>query len=69
MSWKESLALARDRAAETLAEILASPKPSYSVHGQNYSWTEYAAMLNTQIAECNKLLAQSEPFEGVTNGR
>ena len=69
MPWQQSVTLARDRAAETLAEILASPKPSYNVHGQNYSWTEYAAMLNTQIAESNKLLSQEEPFEKVSTGR
>jgi hypothetical protein len=68
MPWQHNIALARDRAAETLAEILASPKPTYSIHGQSYTWTDYATMLREQIAECNKLLAQAEPFEEVSNG-
>ena len=61
-----SLAMARDNAAARLAEILASPKPSYSVHGHTVSWNEYQEMLLRQIAACNQLIAQGNPVEFIT---
>ena len=61
-----SLIQARDNAAARLAEILASPKPSYTVHGHSVSWTEYQKMLAEQLAQCNQLITQGTPFEFVT---
>ena len=61
-----SLIQARDNAAARLAEILASPKPSYTVHGHSVSWTEYQEMLGEQIKAIDQLIAQGIPFEFVT---
>jgi len=35
----------------TLAASLANPKPSYSVDGRSFSWTEYRARLVQQQGE------------------
>jgi hypothetical protein len=61
-----SLTVARDNCAARLAEITVAPKPTYTVHGHSYSWTEYQAMLVTQIDNLNKLIAQSEIAEVVS---
>lgn len=36
-----TIQLILDRATDNLAAILASPKPSYAIDGQNISWSEY----------------------------
>ena len=61
-----SLMQARANAAARLAETLASPKPSYTVHGHSVSWTEYQKMLFDQIEKINQQIAQGTPFEFVT---
>ena len=60
---------ARSNAIATLDEILASPKPSYSVHGHTFSWTEYQRFLGDQIENLSKRIAQEFPFELVTSVR
>jgi hypothetical protein len=61
-----SLETARANAAARLAEVLSSPKPSYSVHGHTFSWNEYQKMLMDQIAACNTAIAQGTPVEFIT---
>ena len=67
-NYLDSLKAARDDAAARLAEALAAPKPSYSIHGQSVSWTEYQKMLAEQIAILSDLIARGEPFEIVSVG-
>jgi hypothetical protein len=68
MAYTDDLATARDNSAAILAQITVSPKPTYAVHGHNYSWTEYQEFLTRHIEACNRLLAQGEPFEIVGTG-
>jgi hypothetical protein len=68
MAWTDDLVTARDNAAKMLAEITASPKPSYAVHGHNFSWMEYQSFLVKTVENINRMLAQGQPFEIVSRG-
>jgi hypothetical protein len=46
-----------------LAELRANPKPTYSLGGQEVSWTEYAESLQRTIDWCDQKLHDIEPFE------
>jgi len=66
------LTTARDRAATRLKEVLANPKPSYSVNGQTIQWSAYCNMLTETIDRCNRLIAAGDndgaPFEIISQG-
>jgi hypothetical protein len=64
----DSLYAARANYAAILADISLNPKPRYKVHGHEYDWSEYQAMLGKQIEECNRLIAQAAPFEIISRG-
>jgi hypothetical protein len=51
-----------------LAELRASPKPSYSIDGQQVSWETYLASLERTIDWCDEKLRGEEPFEFSTQG-
>ena len=55
----ENLQTARDNMAARLAEITASPKPSYSIDGQAFSWTEYMKFLLDGIRALDEQIAAS----------
>jgi hypothetical protein len=46
-----------------IAEITAAPKPSYSIDGQDVSWSEYLEQLARVVDWCERKLAGAEPFE------
>jgi hypothetical protein len=46
-----------------IADITASPKPSYSLDGQSISWNDYLAQLQRTVEWCDAQLAGEEPFE------
>jgi hypothetical protein len=46
----ENLQTAYDNYATILADISESPKPTYSLDGQSFSWTEYQRFLLEQMA-------------------
>ena len=46
-----------------IAEITASPKPSYSLDGQTISWNDYLAQLQRTVDWCDRQLVGEEPFE------
>jgi hypothetical protein len=63
----DSLTAAKANIAATLAGITANPKPTYSIDGQQVSWTEYHTMLVAQMKLLNDLLqVEGGPFEYVT---
>jgi len=77
----DGIQAARDKATSTLnnalarlEEILASPKPSYTIEGQSVSWTEYQKMLvdiisgSTDTINKLKQLQSQEPYEFVSRG-
>jgi hypothetical protein len=51
-----------------IQELTVNPKPSYSLDGQEISWTEYLAQLKRTLDWCDHQLAGEEPFEIHTTG-
>ena len=51
-----------------IADLTAHPKPTYSVDGQNVSWSEYLAALEATVDWCERKLAGEEPFEVHSQG-
>ena len=50
----EQIALIRTQTLTQLEQLRASPKPSYSIDGQNVSWTDYAKSLQQTIDWCDR---------------
>jgi hypothetical protein len=59
----EQLRAIRAQTLARIAEITASPKPSYSLDGQSVSWGDYLAKLRSTVDWCERKLAGEEPFE------
>jgi hypothetical protein len=68
MSYIDDLTTARNNFASKLAEVSASPKPTYNIDGQSVSWTEYYRFLSEQVERLNKQINDGEPFEEVSMG-
>ena len=64
----DQISLIRSQSLLQLAELRASPKPSYSIDGQSISWTDYAASLQQTIDWCDQKLVDCEPFEFRSEG-
>ena len=56
----------KTQALARIAEITASPKPSYSIDGQSVSWSDYLSQLRETVAWCDERLAGDDPFEQAT---
>ncbi len=41
------------------AQVVAKPKPNYSIDGESWSWAEYYQMLLTQQIELEKALQRA----------
>lgn len=65
----ENLRTARSNFIAQLAAISASPKPSYSVNGQQFDWVGYYTFLTQQIAQIDNLIAAEDgPYEVQVEG-
>jgi hypothetical protein len=64
----EQLETIRANTLAQLVEIRESPKPSYSLDGQQVSWTEYVRSLQETIEWCDIKLADYQPFESRSQG-
>jgi hypothetical protein len=64
----EQLETIRANTLAQLVEIRESPKPSYSLDGQQVSWTEYVRSLQETIEWCDIKLAGYQPFESRSQG-
>ncbi len=64
----EQIETIRTQTLAQLAELRAVPKPSYSVDGQQVSWTEYVRSLQETIEWCDTKLAGYHPFEFRSQG-
>lgn len=64
----EHIALIRTQTLAQLQELRTNAKPSYSIDGQNVSWTEYAESLQQTIDWCDRKLMDYEPFEFKSEG-
>ena len=63
MADADTIRTIKSQALANIAEITASPKPTYSIDGQSVSWTQYLAELQKTIDWCDSQLADEEPFE------
>lgn len=52
-----SLALAR------INDLMANPKPDYSIDGQTVSWSQHYKMLQDIVTWANKTEQQLDPYE------
>lgn len=68
MSYVDDLTTARNNFAAKLAEVSAAPKPSYSIDGQQVSWTDYYRFLSEQVEKLNQQIASGESYEEVSIG-
>ncbi len=66
---QENLQTTIDNLAAALATESANPKPSYSINGQQVSYTEWRTATIQQIRELNSLIGElDDPFEIVSPG-
>jgi len=59
----EQLQTIKTQTLALIAELTANPKPSYTVDGQNVSWSDYLARLQATVDWCQRKLAGEEPPE------
>ena len=59
----DTLKTARSNAITRLAEVLATPKPSYNIDGQSIDWNGYVAQLRESIRALDAMIA-TESGEG-----
>lgn len=64
----EQLQTIKSQTLALLAELTATPKPSYSIDGQEVSWGDYLSRLQATVAWCDEKLASHEPFEERSQG-
>ena len=67
-SEQEMLLTIKGQTLAMIAELTASPKPSYAIDGQSVSWAEYLDRLKRTVAWCNEQLAVEDPFEFQSQG-
>lgn len=59
----ENLQTAYENVCQIIADITASPKPTYNIDGQNVQWTEYLKMLLEQQKNLLAALNGANPYE------
>jgi len=64
----EQLSTIKSQALAVIAEITATPKPSYQIDGQNISWNEYLAQLRSTVGWCDEKMTDEDPFEFQSRG-
>lgn len=66
----ENVATAIANYTAILVDVSVNPKPSYSLDGESYSWTEYQNFLADKIAELRKTeIMLRGPYSKNTRGR
>lgn len=51
------------------AEVSASPKPTYSVHGHTFQWVEFYKWLSAEIENVTRQINQAAPWEIISAAR
>ncbi len=64
----EQIATIKTQTLGRIAEITATPKPTYNVDGQMIAWSEYLKQLQGTVDWCNQQLAGEAPFEFRSQG-
>ena len=66
---QENLQSALNNIAALIKDLTALPRPTYSVDGKSYSWSDYLSMLITQQEALQKALVNAGgPYEVNTRG-
>jgi hypothetical protein len=68
ISYPDGLKTVLDQLTALYVQITLQPKPTYTVEGNHYQWTEYQELLGRQIEQLTKLIARANPFEIVSRG-
>lgn len=70
MAYQDDLESARDNIAANLKSMTATPKPSYSIDGQSFSWAELFSLYTNQLKAIEEAIQRAGgPFELRTRGR
>ena len=64
----EQLQTIKTQTLAMIAQLTASPKPTYWLDGQSVSWGDYLARLQATLDWCERKLAGAEPFEIQSQG-
>jgi len=56
----------RTQTLALIKEITLTPKPSYSVGGQSFSWQQYLDQLQKTVDWCNSRLEEADPQSGMS---
>jgi hypothetical protein len=59
----QQLELIKQQTLTRIAEITASPKPSYTIDHQSVSWADYLVRLQATVDWCERKAAGGQPFE------
>jgi hypothetical protein len=59
----QQIVLIKSQTLAVIAQITASPKPSYRIDKQLVSWQQYLNQLQSTVAWCDQQLAAAAPFE------
>jgi hypothetical protein len=68
MSDAETIATIKSQTLTIIAEITATPKPTYQIDGQMIAWGDYLSQLQRTVDWCNEKLAGEAPFEVQSRG-
>jgi hypothetical protein len=68
MTDAETIAAIKSQTLARIAEITATPKPTYQIDGQMIAWGGYLALLQQTVDWCNEKLAGEAPFEVRSQG-
>jgi len=63
MADADTLATIKTQTLARIAEITATPKPTYSIDGQTVAWGAYLGQLQKTVEWCNTELAAETPYE------
>ncbi len=64
----EQIQTIRQQSLAQLASLRATPKPSYTIDGQQVNWESYVRSLQATIDWCDVKLNDDQPFEQHTVG-
>lgn len=68
MADADTIATIKTQTLAVIAEITATPKPSYTIDGQHVSWGEYLKQLQGTVDWCDQQLACLSPGEYHSQG-
>lgn len=68
MSEATSLATIKANILARLEDVTSSPKPNYSIDGQNVSWQAYFDSLMRQLKAIDDQINAATPYEEVSRG-